>query len=209
MSDSELGLVGREGEVAAVARELELVEFLCGIALPKIEPAAATAAGQTDPEVVRVMGDTPGGAVDLLFGLELHGKLVFGQVDEDDGHVTDAREGVGDVRDAAERELITIGAKRNAASTADVGSKARVVLIESRSGGQVAFERASGDIPLLDDAFEVAGDYARAGGMEGDVIDVGSVARAGVNQRAVGGTEELDEIVVATGRNALAALAHR
>ena len=54
-----LGFVGREGQVAAVVGELELEELVGGVAFPEVEPAAATAAGEADPEAFGMMGARP------------------------------------------------------------------------------------------------------------------------------------------------------
>src|SRR5437773_12084152 len=67
MSDGNLAIVRRKSQVAAIVGELELEELIGCIALPEIEPAAATAAGQADPKAVRMMGDPPSGSVDFFF----------------------------------------------------------------------------------------------------------------------------------------------
>src|SRR5438105_1811074 len=97
-------------------------------------------------------GDAPGGAVDLVLGFELQGELAVGHVDDTDHRIADSGEGVGDVGDAAEGELAAVGAKGDAASAADVGAEAGVVLVERGSGSQVALEGAGGNVPFLEDA---------------------------------------------------------
>ena len=70
-----------------------------------------------------MVGDAPSGAVDLVLGFELQNELAVGHVDQVDHGITDAGEGVGDVGDAADGELLAVAIESDAARAADVGAE--------------------------------------------------------------------------------------
>ena len=120
-------VIWRNAHAAAIVLELQLEVFVVGIAFPESQGTAATAPGQADPESGRVMRHTPHGALDLVLGLQHAIEGSLGDIHQGDDRFTDACEGIGDFRDAAQGQLSTVAAHGNIACSPNVGAESGVI----------------------------------------------------------------------------------
>ena len=120
-------VIWRNAHAAAIVLELQLEVLVVGIAFPESQGTAPTTPGQADPESGWVVRHTPHGALDLILGLKNAIESSLGQVYQGDDRFTDACKGIGDFRDATQRQLGTIAANGDTASAADVRTEGCVV----------------------------------------------------------------------------------
>ena len=111
------------------------------------------------------------------------------------GRMTDAGKGIANIRDAAYRQLIAVAAEGDAASAADICAECGVVLPQSRGRGHVTYGGVGGQIPFLDDAFQVARDQRGTVWPPGQVVNVRCMACEGRDLRAIGSIPQFDQVI--------------
>ena len=140
---------------SSVALQFQSEELVLYVTLPERQPAATAAAGKSQPEARFMMSHAPCGTASLCFGLQLNGQLSAGDIFHDDDDFSDSGKCVGDIGDAAQRQLFSIGADRDASRTTDVCPKGRVVLMQCGSRFQIALQLTVLSIPCADNALQV------------------------------------------------------
>ena len=149
------------------------------VPFPEIEPAASAASGQTDPKTFGMMGNAPGRAVDFSFVSSWMRDFAAVHIDQHRPAALPmpAKALVTLVMPPSAKSRPSV-LKAMPRSAADVGSKARIILVKGgKRRRRLRLSVALVDVPFFQRAFQIAGDKRLAGRMEGDVIDVRNMSR--------------------------------